>query len=398
MRINVTSKHLELAERLVRKTRANGGLAPLDLERFWADQEAARKDPWSPKCPQVPLGIMMGSECVFDELGLPEDHYKLTHDPAWCLEMSRRYNDKAQGIVGRRLLSEAPPGDPTLRYPGTKGLHDIFEAKNEWHGNSYWLMQSAHNEDELKALLDRVEKRLEDLRAFILPPNWEKEKARLMALGRRPGLYRGQRGPVTFATSVYGPENLIFLIVDNPALAARFCMLILESMLEIGRILDEEAGYTPQTAPKGFGFADDNCALLNAEMYEFFGYPILKGIFDYYAPGPNDGRGQHSDSAMAHLLPVLGRLDLRWTNFGPPVMVDEIRRHLPRAVISGQLAPFTFSRNDEVGIVAEFLRDSEMAREKRGLSFSTAGSINNGSRLTGMRLIMAAIQEYGRYG
>jgi len=398
MRINVTSKHLELAERLVCKTRANGGLAPLDLERFWADQEAARKDPWSAKCPQVLLGIMMSTECIFDELGLPEDYSKLTHDAAWCLEMSRRYNDKAQGIVGRRLLSEAPPGDPTLRYPGTKGLHDIFEAKNEWHGNSYWLMQSAHNEDELKALLDRVEKRLEDLRAFILPPNWEKEKARLMALGRRPGLYRGQRGPVTFATSVYGPENLIFLIVDNPALAARFCMLILESMLEIGRILDEEAGYTPQTAPKGFGFADDNCALLNAEMYEFFGYPILKGIFDYYAPGPNDGRGQHSDSAMAHLLPVLGRLDLRWTNFGPPVMVDEIRRHLPRAVISGQLAPFTFSRNDEVGIVAEFLRDSEMAREKRGLSFSTAGSINNGSRLTGMRLIMAAIQEYGRYG
>jgi len=398
MRINVTSKHLELAERLVRKTRAHGGLAPLDLERFWADQETARKDPWSPKCPQAPLGMMMSTECIFDELGVPEDFYKLGHDPAWCLEMSRRYNDKAQPIVGRRLLSEAKPEDPSLRYPGTKGLHDIFEARNVWHENSYWLMPSARSEDELKALLDRVEKRLEDLRAFILPPNWEKEKARLMALGKKPGLYRGQRGPVTFATSVYGPENLIFLLVDNPPLAARFRDLILKAMLALGRVLDEEAGYTPQTAPKGFGFADDNCALLNAQMYEFFGYPILKGIFDYYAPGPNDGRGQHSDSAMAHLLPILGRLDLRWTNFGPPVMVDEIRRHLPHAVISGQLAPFTFSRNDEVGIVAEFLRDFDMAREKRGLSFGTAGSINNGSRLTGMRLIMAAIQEYGRYG
>jgi hypothetical protein len=27
----------------------------------------------------------------------------------------------------------------------------------------------------------------------------------------------------------------------------------------------------------------------------------------------------------------------------------------------------------------------------------TAGSINNGSRLTGMRLIMSAIQHFGRY-
>ena len=48
-------------------------------------------------------------------------------------------------------------------------------------------------------------------------------------------------------------------------------------------------------------------------------------------------------------------------------------------------------------MVAEFLRDFEMAREKRGLKFSAAGSINAGSKLTGMRLLMAAVQEYGRY-
>ena len=47
--------------------------------------------------------------------------------------------------------------------------------------------------------------------------------------------------------------------------------------------------------------------------------------------------------------------------------------------------------------MAECLRDFEMAREHRGLVLATAGSINNGTRLTGMRLIMAAIQRYGRY-
>ena len=45
----------------------------------------------------------------------------------------------------------------------------------------------------------------------------------------------------------------------------------------------------------------------------------------------------------------------------------------------------------------EFLRDFEMAREHRGLWFATAGSINNGTRLTSMRLAMAAVQRYGRY-
>ena len=39
----------------------------------------------------------------------------------------------------------------------------------------------------------------------------------------------------------------------------------------------------------------------------------------------------------------------------------------------------------------------QMAREMRGLVFATAGSINNGTRLTSMRLAMAAIQRYGRF-
>jgi hypothetical protein len=59
------------------------------------------------------------------------------------------------------------------------------------------------------------------------------------------------------------------------------------------------------------------------------------------------------------------------------------------------LAPFTFSRHEEVNMVAEFFRDAEMARERRGWVFATAGGVNAGSRLTGLRLIMAAAQEYG---
>jgi uroporphyrinogen decarboxylase len=44
-------------------------------------------------------------------------------------------------------------------------------------------------------------------------------------------------------------------------------------------------------------------------------------------------------------------------------------------------------------------RDCEQAKinDIRGLNLSTAGSINNGSLLTSMRTVMAAIQNYGRY-
>jgi len=95
-----------IAADLVKSMRANGGLAPADLERFWADDEAAHADPFGAAIPQVPLGIRMGMECVFAELGIPEDWYRLEHDEAWRLELARAYNDRAEPIVGRRLLNE----------------------------------------------------------------------------------------------------------------------------------------------------------------------------------------------------------------------------------------------------------------------------------------------------
>lgn len=397
MSVNVSESHLKIAQGLVDRAHRNDGLAPLDLDRFWEDQQQAVSNPWANDCPQAPLGIHMALDCVYVELGVKkEDWYRIHHDEEYRLALVRPYNDLAEKIVGRRVLNETK-SNPALACPPIKALHDIFEAENAWVGDSYWLHQSAGTPDELKALLDRVETRLENLREFLLPADWAEGKAKLLAAGGKVPLYRGQRGPVTFAMSVFGVENLIYLLMDDPDLARRFSDLILKAMLERARVLDEEAGFTPETAPHGFYWCDDNCAMLNAEMYEAFGWPILKGIFDRYSPDPDDGRGQHSDSDMGHLLALLGKLDLTSTNFGPNVMVDEIREHLPRAVICGQLAPFTFSRNEEVNIVAEFLRDFEMAREKKGLHFATAGSINDGSRLSGMRLIMAAIQEYGRY-
>ena len=399
----IANKHLitremeAKAQDLLRRTRANGGLAPVDTARFWHENDIACSDPFGKDIPHMALGLAMTGECVFAELGIPEEGtWRYEHDEPWALARNRRYNDIAERVVGRRFLNETP-SDPALLYPATKQLHDVFESENVWQAESWWLKQSARSPDELSALLDRVEARNRDLRAFILPANWESEKKRLMRLGVKPPLYRHQRGPVTFATSVYGVENLLFLILDQPDLAARFRDAIIAVMLNLARLLDEEAGYAPAEAPRGFSFADDNCALLTPGMYEFFGYPVLQALFARYSPDPGDSRYQHSDSAMGHHLPVLGRLNLTAVNFGPTLTVAEIRRHCPRARIEGQLAPFTFSRNEEENIILETLRDFEQSREYRGVSFATAGSINNGSRLSGLRLIMAAIQEFCRY-
>ena len=72
---------------------------------------------------------------------------------------------------------------------------------------------------------------------------------------------------------------------------------------------------------------------------------------------------------------------------------------MPRTRIDGQLAPFTFMRNNQEEIIAEVKRDCAMAKEGdlRGLNLTTAGSINNGSSLLSMRTVMYAIQNFGRY-
>lgn len=395
----LTAENRDKVDQLLADTKKNGGLAPLDLDAFWRDQETARADPFGQDIPQVPFGAICNWECTFAELGLEQDWWRFNNDEAWALEVSRQYNDLAETVVGKRLLRETP-ADKSKAWPSVKALHDIFEAENVWEGGksgSWWLKQSASTPEELSALLDRVEDRLAHLRDFMLPENWETEKARLIALGSKVPRYRGQRGPCTFACSIYGPENLLFLAYDDPELFQRFSAVLGRAILARAGVLDAEAGLAPSEAQRGWSWADDNCCLFSPELYEMFAMPIHRAVFATYAPDPSDRRFQHSDSNMAHLLPLLSELDLTGTNFGPTLTVAEIREHCPHAVIQGQMAPFTYSRNEEANMVAEFLRDFDQAREARGLLFTTAGSINNGSRLSGMRLLMAAIQRYGRY-
>lgn len=375
-------------------------LLPIDLDAFWRDDELAHRDNcFDPRSPQVALGIRMSDECVYAELDEPGDPWNPEARPR-RIELNKRYNDKAERIVGRRLLREEfPPRDAA--FPPIKRIGEVFGGTYERRPQTgEWLSSPIDSPAQLEDMLDRVDRL--DLRAFMLPDNWEAEKKRIFEThGLKPHPLRSVRGPVTLAMSIYGNENLIFLFYDAPELFHRFAETIRRVILEMARIMDAEAGYDPEhnPAPPGFAFADDECAMLTPEMYEVFGYPTLKAVFERFSPDPDDPRYQHSDSAMEHIVPILGRLDLTGCNFGPTVLVDEIRRHMPRTRIDGCLAPFTFMRNARDEIIAEVKRDCEMIKSTatRGLNLSTAGSINNGSSLASMRTVMWAIREYGRY-
>ncbi len=377
----------------------------LDIEQFWKDEAIAHKDNcFSKDAPQVALGIRMSEECVFAELGEDGQPWGYT-DPVRRYDLNCRYNEKARKIVGIPLLPEVKPlpkeKQPKVTIPAFKPLAEVFGGEFFFDGNTTWLRGTMENNEDLRKKLDWISALTSDKEAFrnyVLPADWDERCKQVYELyGKRPEIFGGLRGPVTLATSVFGVENLLFLYYDDEGLFRYFADTIGDVILAyVDLFLEESHTENPY---HGFCFCDDDCNLMTPDMYRAFGYPVLKRVFEKTAPLPHHYRYQHSDSAMKHLLPLLADFNLTGCNFGPTLTVQEIRKWMPNTCIDGQLAPFTFMRNDEDQIIAEVRRDCEAAKENdlRGLNLTTAGSINNGSLLTSMRTVMATIQNYGRY-
>lgn len=369
----------------------------LNLEKFWQAEETAHEENcFSKNATQVAMNIRMSDECVFSELNEEGNPWGFTERSS-RIDLNKRYNDLAEKVVGKRLLRENFPAEDAI-FPKISQIGVIFGGVYDFNGHSTWLHSNIETAEQLEKQLDLIDKM--DIEDFLLPNNWEQEKKRIYEkYGTRPAQNRTVRGPVTLATSILGVENFIYMFMDEPELVARLSDTIRKVLFQYIDIFDREAGYEKGKAPAGFSFFDDDCCLMTPEMYENFAYPILKAVFEKTSPNESDRRFQHSDSAMAHLLPILAKLNLNGCNFGPTLTVTEIRKHMPKTRIDGQLAPFTFMRNNADDIIAEVKRDCEMAKidDLRGVNIHTAGSINNGSSLLSMRAVMHAIQKYGQY-
>lgn len=375
----------------------------LDTVQFWKDNELALKDNcFNEDAPTVAFGIDVLDECVITELELPMHPW--SHVPvAQMMEYRKRYNDKAEKILGKRILSETPR--PYLRFPAVRLHGEVFGGVYSEKDYVSWLHSDMKTPEALEKGLDLADRRLQDLRSFILPENWDAEKKRIFEeTGETPDPYwygRRVRGPVTLAMSLYGIEDTIYLMYDEPELAHRFFETIERVMMGYIHVFEEEAGLDKiRRNHYAYRINDDNCCMLSRDLYEEYAFPILRKVFDYTCPDRDVYcRYHHSDSAMAHLLPVLSQLDLTAVQFGPTVLLDQIRKYMPRTRVDGCLHPMTLMSNDEEKIIAEVRRDCEMAKAlgTRGLKIDAAGSVNYGTKLTSLRAAMYAVQTYGRY-
>ncbi len=138
----------------------------LDIEQFWTDDELAHRDNcFYEKAPQAALAIRMSDECVFAELDEPGKPW-LPMGRERRMELNKRYNDKAEKIVGKRLLKEYYPTDDEI-FPKIKLIGEIFGGRYVSNEHSIWLESSISTPKELATQLDKVEKM--DIKEVILP-------------------------------------------------------------------------------------------------------------------------------------------------------------------------------------------------------------------------------------
>src|SRR5690554_8225290 len=110
----------------------------VDLEQFWKDDEISHRDNcFTTQAAQVALGIRMSDECVFAELG--EEGNPCGYTPRERrIELNKRYNYKAEEIVGRRLLREKFPAQEET-FPQIRGIGEVFGGQYVFDGNTVWL-------------------------------------------------------------------------------------------------------------------------------------------------------------------------------------------------------------------------------------------------------------------
>ena len=78
----------------------------LDVEQFWKDDVLAHENNCFNDGTKVALGIPMAGNCVYDELGIQVSHPWDPQKPEDMARWNKMYNDKAEQIVGKRLLPE----------------------------------------------------------------------------------------------------------------------------------------------------------------------------------------------------------------------------------------------------------------------------------------------------
>ena len=362
----------------------------MDVIRFWVENDECLAKPFSTSKPRAPVIISVDDHWLIEEMKLPST-VRYYSNVSYREAVHRECNARTLGALGRTFF----PGRVFPRPP--RRIEEVFGSEIVLtEGGTPWLESRVETIDDLKAILRRVEAL--DLASFVFDDEYLAAEASWRAGDGGPLRLGGSiRGPVTVGTSVCGTMNYLSIVLDHPDVMDEFVSLLTAKSIDYLTLLRERTG----AEARGLKFLDDNCCLLSPRLYERFGYPVLRDLFDRFSPEPNavggDERYQHSDSEMSHLLPFFGELRMTGLNLGPTVDPTRIRAAVPTAVIHGQVPPETLANGDRAEIRAAVARAVAAVGGDGGLILTTAGSVRAGTSLDSIVLFMEAAEEICRY-
>ena len=359
----------------------------LDLDAFWNENAASSGKPFSTDKPRCPVALPVDDHWLLEEMQVPST-VRYYRDAEYRAQVNKACNDRLEEAIGVRRFPEDVGSRPPLR------IEEVFGSHQELtEGGTPWLEPGVKSIEELRELVERVQKLSDRELEELVFADGRSVAAEALDAGRPKRMTPWSRGPATIATSVMGTTEYLYAIVDYPAVMEQFYECLTTTLIRYQRLMERRRN----VSFTGYAWLDDNCCLVSPELYERFCLPMMARVFAEFAPDPSAWRFQHSDSAMAHLLPILAMQRLHGVNLGPTLSVQEIRQHMPRTEIHGQVAPMTLRNGTLADVVAEVQRDFAGAGADGGLLITTAGSISAGTSLEAIRGLMWAVQEQTRY-
>jgi uroporphyrinogen decarboxylase len=362
----------------------------LDCQEFWKENEKSFQ-PFSTDKPRVPLVFWLDDHFLLEEMVVPST-LKYYNDLQYRLEVNRQCNERLERKIGRQFFNEDPSEE---NKPSPNRFEVIMGARWELtEGGTPWLESSVQDIEDVKKLINHVSRM--DMKTAAFPEDWqekriryEKETGKQLRLGGS-----GSRGPATMATSILGTTNTCMFMMDEPDVMKEFFSILTHKLVEYHEVLMTE---TEHDTRKGYTITDDNCYLFPPALYEMYCAPVLDKLFREFAPEEKHVRYQHSDSSMGHLMGILRELGVNEVNLGPEIHPLDIRKAMPKALIHGQIPPFTLRNGTAEQIINVVRRDIEAIGQDGGLVECPAGSVAAGTPLENLVVYMWAVDKYGRY-
>lgn len=166
-------------------------------------------------------------------------------------------------------------------------------------------------------------------------------------------------GPTTLATQIFGIENSIYLLVDNPEafnLLLNFTTQIAKSFAQailatgVSAVLINDPSASPNVFPKS--------------TFDNMIYPHLKGLFNEIKTQETDLVWLQITGKTTSILPTINNLPVDIITLDSPVELIEAQEILNNKTVIGNINPLLFTNNNSENLLIQ--TQSTLAKRRKG--------------------------------